>query len=118
MHFASLFSSITNGFGIVSKAKGLFGDLRAAWQLSSEAGGGFITTLKGAASALVGTASSAAIATAAITGIVAVIAIAVAAYQNYKQKIEEQRQAAEEAATAYQEQSASVDEYKNTILLF
>lgn len=113
--FASLFSSITNGFGIVSKAKGLFGDLRAAWQLGSEAGGGFITTLKGAASALVGTASSAAIATAAITGIVAVIAIAVAAYQNYKQKIEEQRQAAEEAATAYQEQSASVDEYKNTI---
>lgn len=113
--FTKLFNVISSGFGIIPKVTKLFGDLSAAWALGKEAGGGFITTLRGTATALTGTASSATIAMGAITAVVAVIAIAVAAYQNYKQKIEEARQAAEDAANSHNELVASMDDYKNSI---
>lgn len=100
--FTRLFNVISSGFGIIPKLK--------------SAGGGFITTLKGAATALTGTASAATIATGAITAVVAVIGIAIAIYQNYKQKIEEARQAAEDAANSHNELAASMDEYKTKII--
>lgn len=111
--FTRLFGVITSGFGIVPKLTKVFGDLRAAWALGKEAGGGFITTLKGASSALVGTASAATIATAAIAAVVAVIAIAVAAYQSYQRKQQELRdQAIETAEATKEEMSAINDLYK------
>lgn len=113
--FTKLFNVISSGFGIIPKLVNLFKNLSAAWALGKEAGGGFITTLKGAATALTGTASAATIATGAITAVVAVIAIAVMAYKNYKQKIEEARQAAEDAANSHNELAASMEDYKTQI---
>ena len=90
--FTSIFNSLKTGFGIIPKIVSGFGNLKAAWDLGKSAGGGFITTLKGTSSALIGTASAASVATAAIMAIVAVIAIAVMSYQNYKRAMEEARQ--------------------------
>lgn len=112
--FTRLFNVISSGFGIIPKLKSMFETL--AWMEGKSAGGGFITTLKGAATALTGTASAATIATGAITAVVAVIGIAIAIYQNYKQKIEEARQAAEDAANSHNELAASMDEYKTKII--
>lgn len=114
--FTRLFNVISSGFGIISKLKSMFETLALAWMEGKSAGGGFITTLKGAATALTGTASAATIATGAITAVVAVIGIAIAIYQNYKQKIEEARQAAEDAANSHNELAASMDEYKTKII--
>lgn len=114
--FTRLFSVISSGFGIIPKLKSMFETLALAWMEGKSAGGGFITTLKGAATALTGTASAATIATGAITAVVAVIGIAIAIYQNYKQKIEEARQAAEDAANSHNELAASMDEYKTKII--
>lgn len=98
--FTSIFNSLKTGFGIVPKVVKTFGDLKAAWEIGQSAGGGFITTLKGASTALIGTASAASIATAAIMAVVAVIAIAVMAHQNYKRSIEEARQKTLEESNA------------------
>lgn len=114
--FTRLFNVISSGFGIIPKLKSMFETLALAWMEGKSAGGGFITTLKGAATALTGTASAATIATGAITAVVAVIGIAIAIYQNYKQKIEEARQAAEDAANSHNELAASMDEYKTKII--
>lgn len=114
--FTRLFNVISSGFGIIPKLKSMFETLASAWMKGKSAGGGFITTLKGAATALTGTASAATIATGAITAVVAVIGIAIAIYQNYKQKIEEARQAAEDAANSHNELAASMDEYKTKII--
>ena len=108
--FVKLFNVITSGFGIIPKLTKVFGELRTAWVLGKEAGGGFITTLKGASSALTGTASAATIATAAITAIVAVIAIAIAAYSNWKRKQEEMRQSLIEEGDAAVENSNKIAE--------
>ena len=108
--FAKLFNVISSGFGIIPKIAKLFGDLSAAWALGKEAGGGFITTLKGATTALTGTASAATIATAAIAAVVAVIAIAVAAYKNWKQAQEEQRQQLIEEGNAAADSSNKIAE--------
>lgn len=109
-----IFATIAKFTGITKLTSGIKA-LTSGWKAAKSAGLSFGQFLGNLKSQLLGAASTATIATAAIAGIVATITIAVAAYQNFKQKIEEQRQAAEEAATAYQEQSASVDEYKNTI---
>ena len=114
--FTRLFNVISSGFGIIPKLKSMFETLALAWMEGKSAGGGFITTLKGAATALTGTASAATIATGAITAVVAVIGIAIAIYQNYKQKVEEARQAAEDAANSHNELAASMDEYKTKII--
>lgn len=114
--FTRLFNVISSGFGIIPKLKSMFETLALAWMEGKSAGGGFITTLKGAATALTGTASAATIATGAITAVVAVIGIAIAIYQNYKQKIEEARQVAEDAANSHNELAASMDEYKTKII--
>lgn len=114
--FTRLFNVISSGFDIIPKLKSMFETLALAWMEGKSAGGGFITTLKGAATALTGTASAATIATGAITAVVAVIGIAIAIYQNYKQKIEEARQAAEDAANSHNELAASMDEYKTKII--
>lgn len=113
--FSSLFASMKTGFGIIPKVTSAFETLQLAWMEGKSAGGGFITTLKGASSALTGTASAATVATAGILAVVAVIAIAAAAYQNYQRKIEEQRQAAEDAANSMKEQNATLDDYKRKI---
>lgn len=112
----SIWNSLQTGFGIIPKITSMFGNLKAAWDLGKESGGGFITTLKGAASALIATGSAATVATAAIMAVVAVISIAVIAYQNYKQKIEEARQAAEDAANAHNELKGSLEDYKGKII--
>ena len=98
--FTSIFNTLKNGFGIVPKLVTMFGNLKAAWEIGQSAGGGFITTLKGASSALIGTSSAASIATASIMAIVAVIAIAVAAYQNYRRSVEEARKKTLEESNA------------------
>lgn len=87
----NLWSALSTGFGLLPKLISMFGNLKAAWVLGKEAGGGFIATLKNAASALIGTGSAASIATAGIMGVVAVIGIAVALYTNWKRKQEEAR---------------------------
>ena len=112
----SIWNSLQTGFGIIPKITSMFGNLKAAWDLGKESGGGFITTLKGATSALTATGSAATVATAAIMAVVAVIAIAVIAYQNYKQKVEEARQAAEDAANAHNELKGSLEDYKGKII--
>ena len=98
--FTSIFNTLKNGFGIVPKLVTMFGNLKAAWEIGQSAGGGFITTLKGASSALIGTSSAASIATASIMAIVAVIAIAVVAYQNYRRSVEEARKKTLEESNA------------------
>lgn len=98
--FTSIFNTLKNSFGIVPKLVTMFGNLKVAWELGQSAGGGFITTLKGASSALIGTSSAASIATASIMTIVAVIAIAVAAYQNYRRSVEEARKKTLEESNA------------------
>lgn len=112
----SIWNSLQTGFGIIPKITSMFGNLKAAWDLGKESGGGFITTLKGATSALTAIDSAAVASTAAIMGVVAVISIAVMAYQNYKQKVEEARQAAEDAANAHNELKGSLDDYKSKIV--
>lgn len=114
--FVKLFNVITSGFGIIPKITSLFETLQLCWMEGKAAGGGFITTLKGASSALAGTVAPATAATAAITAVVAVIAIAIAAYKNYKQKIEEARQAAEDAANSHNELVSSLEDYKDKII--
>lgn len=112
----SVWNGLKTGFGIVPKITSMFETLQIAWMEGKSAGGGFITTLKGASSALTATGSAATVATAAIMAVVAVIAIAVIAYQNYKQKIEEARQAAENAANAHNELKDSLEDYKGKIV--
>ena len=110
--FASLFSSIGEKANILPKVESKFKALVEAWKLGKKTGAGFTTTLKGMSSALFGTISPAAGVTAAITAVVAILAVL---YRNHKQEKEEERRAAEETATAYREQAASVNEYKDTI---
>lgn len=111
-----LWNSLKTGFGIIPKVTSMFGDLKAAWDLGKEAGGGFISTLKGTASALVSTGSAATVATAAIMAVVAVIAIAVIAYNNWKKSQEEARRATIEAGNAASEKAASITELANSYM--
>lgn len=106
-------NSLKTCFGIIPKITSLFGDLKTAWEMGKASGGGFISTLKGAASALIGTSSAAQIATASIMAIVAVISIAIMAYQSYQRKLEEQRQAALEAGNAAVEETQKITEAYN-----
>lgn len=112
----SIWNGLKTGFGIVPKITSMFGNLKAAWDLGKESGGGFITTLKGAASALTATGSAATVATAAIMAVVAVIAIAVVAYKNWKQAQEEARKAVIDAGNAASEKATSIAELTNSYL--
>lgn len=112
----SIWNSLQTGFGIIPKITSMFGNLKAAWDLGKESGGGFITTLKGAASALTATGSAATVATAAIMAVVAVIAIAVVAYKNWKQAQEEARKAVIDAGNAASEKATNIAELANAYL--
>lgn len=112
----SIWNGLKTGFGIVPKITSMFGNLKAAWDLGKESGGGFITTLKGAASALTATGSAATVATAAIMAVVAVIAIAVVAYKNWKQAQEEARKAVIDAGNTASEKATSIAELTNSYL--
>lgn len=112
----SIWNGLKTGFGIVPKITSMFGNLKAAWDLGKESGGGFITTLKGAASALTATGSAATVATAAIMAVVAVIAIAVVAYKNWKQAQEEARKAVIDAGNAASEKATNIAELANAYL--
>lgn len=102
------FGIITSGFGIVPKLTKVFGDLRAAWALGKEAGGGFITTLKGASSALVGTASAASIATVAITALIAAIVLIRNGIKQAEQETQELAQATIDEKNAELERTAAL----------
>lgn len=106
--FTRLFGVITSGFGIVPKLTKVFGDLRAAWALGKEAGGGFITTLKGASSALVGTASAASIATVAITALIAAIVLIRNGIKQAEQETQELAQATIDEKNAELERTAAL----------
>lgn len=112
----SIWNSLQTGFGIIPKITSMFGNLKAAWDLGKESGGGFITTLKGTASALTATGSAATVATAAIMAVVAVIAIAVVAYKNWKQAQEEARKAVIDAGNAASEKATNIAELANAYL--
>lgn len=112
----SIWNSLQTGFGIIPKITSMFGNLKAAWDLGKESGGGFITTLKGATSALTATGSAATVATAAIMAVVAVIAIAVVAYKNWKQAQEEARKAVIDAGNAASEKATNIAELANAYL--
>lgn len=71
-----------------------------------------VHTLKNALEALGVTASTTQI---FVAGLAAAIGVAIAVHSAIKRKNEEQRQAAEEAASAYQETADSIDNYKNKI---
>lgn len=112
----SIWNSLQTGFGIIPKITSMFGNLKAAWDLGKESGGGFITTLKGATSALTATGSAATVATAAIMAVVAVIAIAVVAYKNWKQAQEEARKAVIDAGNSASEKATNIAELANAYL--
>lgn len=79
---------------------------------ASAAGLTFTGTLKNLGAQLAATATPAGIASAAISGVMVVLTAAIAIYQNHKQKLEEQRQAAEDSANALKENAATLDDYK------
>lgn len=82
---------------------------------AGSAGLSFGQMLKNLKGQLLGTATVASVVTSVISGLVAALTIGIAIYQQYTQKIEENRQAAEDAANAYQDTCNSVDEYKEKI---
>lgn len=87
----SFWNSLQTGFGIIPKITKAFGDVKTAWLLAKEAGGGFTAQLKTMTSALAGTATAATAVTAVIMILVAAIAIGIAAYKNWKRQQEETR---------------------------
>lgn len=100
----------------VPKVINLYTKLRYSWEKGKEAGEGFIGTLKGFSSAFSESVGAATAAAAAFSAIIAAIGIGIAVYQNHKQKLEEARQAAEDAANSHNELVTSLDDYKNRIV--
>lgn len=110
----SIWNSLQTGFGIIPKITSMFGNLKAAWDSGKKSGGGFITTLKGATSALTANGSAATVATAAIMAVVSVIAIAVVAYKNWKQAQEEARQEIIDTGNEAAEHASNIIELANS----
>lgn len=105
------------GVTIKNIASGIFNSSFVKGLQAIPAGLTAITTKsKAAASAFHMLGGATSVATVGLTALVAVIGIAIAIYQNYKQKIEEARQAAEDAANSHNELAASMDEYKTKII--
>lgn len=113
--FSSFWTSLKKGFGLFPKITSGIDSLKLAFMYAGEASGGATAKFKTFFSTLSGGAATMSIVTAAIMALVAVIGIAVMAYKNWQEKIEEQQQAAQESAQAYQESADSVDEYKDKI---
>ena len=67
-------------------------------------------------SALTGLSPVALGVTAGLAAIAAAIAITITAYEKHQQKLKEQRQAAEEAASAYNEEGKVLSDYKNRLV--
>ncbi len=111
---SGLWASLQTGFGLFGKLTKRVNIFRSALASTKEIVG-FGAKIKSFTSILTGTSAALSFATAGIMALVAAVGIGVAWYQSWKQKQEEQRQAAQESAQAYQETTISVDEYKNKI---
>ena len=112
--FTNLFNSIKSGTGILGALPGAFKNIQNAIRLVSQGaadGGNKITQF---INALTGLNGASVAATAGLAALAVAITAGIALYQNYKQKIEEARQAAEQEAQAYKDNCASIDEYIKT----
>lgn len=111
--------SLLSKIGVIIKniASGLFNSSFVKGIQAIPVGLTAITTKsKAAASAFYMLGGATSVATVGLTALVAVIGIAIVAYQNYKQKIEEARQAAEDAANYHNELVSSLEDYKDKII--